>query len=402
VQGTTLDLIADHRYDSYTIKAWLSAARKEKCMRITINDLYRRLNSAPVYRRFGVPTSSKNGAIVAFHDEAHFHRAKYILEGHQVTPVVTIFDTELKAQDLSARLGTQVLGFDFATRQPHKDFLICAHEAPRPAVMKMVMRTWRNGHEQYFISQSEGAKARPFFVEQEKDRILEIVNRLCDDESVEYFVARVKAITMGDSGYLRMSPYWQYAHPIVRAEAGEVVCDGGIGTSPNTPINFSRFVGEKGRVYGFEPIQTMYKALKAKTASYANIEMVPKGLWSKEEQIKMFVAGDVSTFRELAYTDSQNVETCDLTTIDSFFEKAGRRPNLVKLDIEGAEQKALAGAESTIRDAHPKLQICLYHTVEDLLEIPLQILRYWNAYKLYVGHHTPFFNECVLYAHPAL
>jgi FkbM family methyltransferase len=370
-------------------------------MRITARDLYNRINSSPIYRRFSLPVSAPNGAIVAFYDEDHFQRAKHVLEGHQTAPMVTLLETGLKAEELSARLGMKALGFDFAIRLVHKEFVVCAHDAPRPAVMAMIMKLWRSGREQYCISQPPERKPKPFFVEERKDEILEIANHLSDEESIDHFTARLKAIVMGDAGYLRMSRYWQYAHPFVQAETGDVVCDGGVGTTPTTPINFSNSVGESGFVYGFEPIRASYDQLKAKTADYANIEMVPKGLWSEEKKIEMFVAGDVSTFRKLFYINRNKTETCDLTTIDLFFENVKKAPSFVKLDVEGAEQKALAGAENTIRNNRPKLQVCLYHSDDDFLKIPLQILRYYSKYEIFIGHHTPYFNECVLYASAA-
>ena len=60
----------------------------------------------------------------------------------------------------------------------------------------------------------------------------------------------------------------------------------------------------------------------------------------------------------------------------------------IKMDIEGAEMQALAGAKDTILRNHPRLTICIYHSDEDMLRIPEYIHNLVPEYKLYIGHHT--------------
>jgi FkbM family methyltransferase len=49
------------------------------------------------------------------------------------------------------------------------------------------------------------------------------------------------------------------------------------------------------------------------------------------------------------------------------------RPNLIKMDIEGSEYRALLGARETIKKYRPGLAICLYHKPEHLWQIPLLV-----------------------------
>lgn len=68
------------------------------------------------------------------------------------------------------------------------------------------------------------------------------------------------------------------------------------------------------------------------------------------------------------------------------------------MDIEGAEQNALKGANQMILENKPKLQICLYHSLKDFIDIPISIIDKNLNYKLFIGHHTPFMFECLMYS----
>jgi FkbM family methyltransferase len=76
------------------------------------------------------------------------------------------------------------------------------------------------------------------------------------------------------------------------------------------------------------------------------------------------------------------------------------RPNLIKMDIEGAEYAALWGARQTLAEHRPGLAICLYHRPEHLWQIPL-LLQDWNlGYQFYLRVHCFNGFDLVLYAFP--
>ena len=75
-------------------------------------------------------------------------------------------------------------------------------------------------------------------------------------------------------------------------------------------------------------------------------------------------------------------------------------PSFLKLDIEGAEPEALAGAEGLIRRYCPLLAVCVYHRPEHYLSIPRWIHGLGLGYRLELRHHTRYFTSTVCYAVP--
>jgi len=91
------------------------------------------------------------------------------------------------------------------------------------------------------------------------------------------------------------------------------------------------------------------------------VEVVEVGLWKEKDQ-KSFerdqALGMASRIKEEAEI------TIQLDTLDSVTEEHGR-PDLVKMDIEGAETEALEGAEKTLEQTEPDFEIATYHLDEE-------------------------------------
>lgn len=73
-------------------------------------------------------------------------------------------------------------------------------------------------------------------------------------------------------------------------------------------------------------------------------------------------------------------------------------PNLIKMDVEGAEIEALRGAKGIIEQNKPNLAISLYHFPSHIWEIPLLIHSWQLDYKFYIRGHEHNSFDSVLYA----
>lgn len=60
---------------------------------------------------------------------------------------------------------------------------------------------------------------------------------------------------------------------------------------------------------------------------------------------------------------ASDVDQGENLSLDTFF--ADKEINFIKMDIEGAEMKALQGASELIKRCSPKLAVCTYHNAED-------------------------------------
>ncbi len=87
----------------------------------------------------------------------------------------------------------------------------------------------------------------------------------------------------------------------------------------------------------------------------------------------------------------------DCNTLDGLLSNIW--PTFIKIDVEGFEQRVLAGADFIIRNCKPVLAVAIYHTEKDFWEIPLIIKEKYPFYSLYVRSYMNI-HETILYAVP--
>ena len=75
-------------------------------------------------------------------------------------------------------------------------------------------------------------------------------------------------------------------------------------------------------------------------------------------------------------------------------------PTLIKMDIEGAEPRALRGAAALIREHRPVLAICAYHYCEHLWELPHLLHTLAPDFRIVLRRYAEQCWETVYYAVP--
>ena len=145
----------------------------------------------------------------------------------------------------------------------------------------------------------------------------------------------------------------------------------------------------------FEPIPTQARLLAEKFKGLPKFRVFDLAI-SDEDGNVMFSVN--STASHLSKDGSGiSVKTARL---DSFCAQHDYIPDLIKMDIEGSEIRALAGATETIRKHRPNLAVSVYHNASHLTDAFALIDRLNPDYKYYLRHYTEGYTETVLFAVP--
>jgi FkbM family methyltransferase len=130
-------------------------------------------------------------------------------------------------------------------------------------------------------------------------------------------------------------------------------------------VMLAHLVGPNGRVFAFEPSPGSVECLSAATAlnAYSHLTIIPKAVWSHSEVLR-FARGPqdkslVSDHVDGVFGESTAAESfveISATSLDEFVYIEGNPPpDFVKVDIEGSEGKAIAGARRLLAEHRPSL-----------------------------------------------
>ena len=230
---------------------------------------------------------------------------------------------------------------------------------------------------------------------------IERVFRLWEDEaSREEYVAQLQWMTSTEFGPLPAHPTADTYFPedIFGLSDEEVFVDCGAFDGDTVRAFLERKGSRFRQIIALEPDPDNYGKLVryARTLPAdvrAKIELRPLAVGARRERVRFVAAGSVGSRIDEAGT--VEVECAPLDEI-----LAGRAPSYVKMDIEGAEPQALAGARQTILRHHPALAVCVYHRQEHLWQIPLYLSDLWDGYRFFLRRHGDEFGDVVCYALP--
>ncbi|WP_404338895.1 FkbM family methyltransferase [Pseudoalteromonas mariniglutinosa] len=151
----------------------------------------------------------------------------------------------------------------------------------------------------------------------------------------------------------------------------------------------------------FEPDADNFAQLNSKAKQYQHkgftSYLYPCGVWDKNTVLH-FNAG-LSQGKFTQSTTAENISNLlPVVALDKVC--IGAKANFIKMDIEGAEPQAIAGAKEIITQQTPLLAISVYHEPEHLWQIAQTIHTYNKNYVFRLHCHGDFGLEIILYAIP--
>lgn len=187
---------------------------------------------------------------------------------------------------------------------------------------------------------------------------------------------------------IRGTQYFDVFEP----EPEEIYIDAGA-FNGKTIFNFAEWTnGNYKKIYAFEPLEHMYKMIcqKVKNVDMKNVQILNNAVWNQKGNIQ-FVQNAGSS-----RVDNDGEAVVEGINIDSAV--GHEKITFIKMDIEGAELKALEGAKNTIKINRPKMAVCIYHKPLDVIDIASYLLELVPDYKFYIRQYASNMWETVLYA----
>lgn len=157
---------------------------------------------------------------------------------------------------------------------------------------------------------------------------------------------------------------------------------------------------KKHKYYAFEADQNNIKKIETfcKKNGIVNVILHNAAVWNGHEKNLYFMVdnNEVSVGGRASSEKKCGMISVKAESLDEVL--AGEHIDMITMDIEGAEPEALKGAERIIKEQSPVLAISVYHKLEHIWELPMQIKEYNSAYKIYLRHHRWNVADTVCYA----
>jgi len=220
-----------------------------------------------------------------------------------------------------------------------------------------------------------------------------------DEASRREFLAQIRWRTLLDFDGLPDPVRQEIYFPIdlFRLVPDEVFVDCGAFDGDTMRRFLHRQDGRFGTIVAFEPDPANFQKLRQYVSTLpeavrGRITIHQKAVGARNEKVRFDATG----------TESSAVGSGDLAVdcaaLDDILD--GCVPSYIKMDTEGSEIAALAGARKTIGRHAPALALCAYHLQDHLWKIPLFVHALSERYRFFLRPHLLEVWDLVCYAVP--
>lgn len=278
--------------------------------------------------------------------------------------------------------GKKVLKYS-EVGEKYDDFVIVMAFAVHDEKMLAKIRELSKKHTLYFPDVpvvGDGTFSREY-IEEHDSEFDRAYSLLSDEKSKEAFIDILNFKVSGRTEYLfkcEMEKHKIYSE-YLRPTDDEIFMDLGAYDGDTVREFLSETDGKFRKIIAVEADEKNYKKLVEKTSVIHKIETHNLAAWDKKDTLFF----EKKKGRNSKLSSSGKIEVA-ADSVDNIL--GGQKITLLKMDIEGSEEKALDGANETIKRFRPKLYVCAYHRNSDMFALPLKIHELCPDYNIYFAH----------------
>jgi FkbM family methyltransferase len=208
--------------------------------------------------------------------------------------------------------------------------------------------------------------------------------------------------------------YWQHCFEHVQyfdyvtVRPGDVIINGGVLSGCEIPLFLAHLQGD-GQVHNVDPLGFDYLSDYAKASIdtfSANVFEHRLAFSDRRGTLSLPVSSDAHGAQAIGKYRDQTIEGHAMQdfpclTVDQFVaDQQLKRVDLVKFDLEGAEEYVLPGMMETINRFRPQLAVSIYHKIEHIWDLPIYLMERLPEYHFFLDIYSFERFEIILYCVP--
>jgi FkbM family methyltransferase len=269
-----------------------------------------------------------------------------------------------------------------------------------PVNVQTALSKWTHLHAvelHQVIAACGGELQWPRFVRQQRDEISQhfgqwqvLYEQLEDGASKKTLLDTLLFRLTADPKYMRKYRVRideQYFEPFMNYTS-EVFVDAG-GYDGDTTEIFAERYPDYRKIIFFEPSALNMAAARKRLGGLRDIDYRCIGLSD--------AAGTLSFDAGLGSASAVQTGAGGVVEVDTLDHAVSKPVSFIKMDLEGWEMKALAGAKQHIAQDRPKLALAVYHQAADFRLTNQYLNSFDHGYKVYLRHYTQGWSETVMF-----
>lgn len=222
------------------------------------------------------------------------------------------------------------------------------------------------------------------YIKRNNDSLKAVYDMLADEKSRKVFLDVLNFKISGKIDYLKdcESDISEVYENLIKPTPDGVYIDLGA-YNGDTISEYLSYAKDAKKIIAFEPDKKNYKKLlsRIENENIKNAECLNIGAWNEEDALYFALKGGRNS--KLVKEGELEIPCNSVDNVSKGLDSV----DVIKFDVEGAEEKAIEGCRETILHHKPKLMVSAYHKNEDIFKLALKIAEIRGDYKVYLRHH---------------